>query len=160
MDGIALFRIIFWRNKLHFGKITNFPVIKITIKRIAFENAHESSIIFQPLLYANVPAESPSYAPTFFNNVWKVIVAGPWASVFVSLPGQIPNTDPCALNKCIHNWLFVFQLYCIDYHVVSYVLTKSWFHTSRYRYLLAPSLSALKSKQIVCSFNSRYSVSY
>ena len=42
---------------------TNFPVIKNTIKRIAFE----SSIIFQPLLYANPPAESPSYAPTFFH---------------------------------------------------------------------------------------------
>ena len=35
---------------------------------MAFENAHESSIIFQPLLYANVPAESPSYAPTFFSH--------------------------------------------------------------------------------------------
>ena len=35
---------------------------------MAFENAYESSIIFQPLLYANVPAESPSYAPTFFTN--------------------------------------------------------------------------------------------
>ena len=37
------------------------------IKRIAFENAYESFIIFQPLLYVNVPAESPSYAPTFFQ---------------------------------------------------------------------------------------------
>ena len=36
------------------------------IKRIAFENWYESSIIFQPFLYANVPAEPPSYAPTFF----------------------------------------------------------------------------------------------
>ena len=64
MDSIALFRIIFWRNKIHFGKIfTNYPVIKITIKWIAFGNAHESLIIFQPFLYANVP---PSYAPTFF----------------------------------------------------------------------------------------------
>ena len=32
-----------------------------TFIRIAFENAYESSIIFQPLLYTNVPAESPSY---------------------------------------------------------------------------------------------------
>ena len=47
--------------------ITNFPVIKNTIQRIAFENAYESSMIFQPLSYANVPAESPSYAPIFFN---------------------------------------------------------------------------------------------
>ena len=52
---------------IHFGKILPiFPVIKNTIKRIVFENAYESSIIFQPLLYANVPAESPSYGPTFF----------------------------------------------------------------------------------------------
>ena len=28
-------------------------------------------LIFQPLLYANVPAESPSYVPTFFNTVYK-----------------------------------------------------------------------------------------
>ena len=34
-----------------------------------YENAYESSIIFQPFLYANVPAESPSYAPTFFGCV-------------------------------------------------------------------------------------------
>ena len=46
----------------------NFPVIKNTIKWIAFENAYESSIIFQPLLYANVPAESPYYTPTFFKS--------------------------------------------------------------------------------------------
>ena len=37
-----------------------------TIKRIAFENAYESSVIVQHLLYTNVPAESPSYGPTFF----------------------------------------------------------------------------------------------
>ena len=29
----------------------------------------ESSIIFHPFLYANVPAESPSYAPTFFSEL-------------------------------------------------------------------------------------------
>ena len=45
----------------------NFHVFKNTIKRIAFENAYESSINFQPFLYANVPAESPSKAPTFFS---------------------------------------------------------------------------------------------
>ena len=45
----------------------NFSVLENTIKRIAFENAYESSIIFQPLLYANVPAESLSYAPTLFD---------------------------------------------------------------------------------------------
>ena len=50
-------------------KFYRFPVIKNTIKRIAFENAYESSIIFQPLLYADVPAESPSYAPTFFEGM-------------------------------------------------------------------------------------------
>ena len=68
MNGIVLFRIIFQRNKIHFSKIfTNFPVFKNTIIRIAFENVYESSIVFQPFLYANVPAESPSYAPTFFS---------------------------------------------------------------------------------------------
>ena len=53
------------------------PVIKNNIKRIAFENAYESFIIFQPLLYANVPAESPSYAPTFFNMCLKMHSAHP-----------------------------------------------------------------------------------
>ena len=44
---------------------------------MVFENAYESSITFQPLLYANVPAESPSYAPTFFPVIkkdWSLIV--------------------------------------------------------------------------------------
>ena len=40
-----------------------FHVFKNTIERIAFENAYESSIIFQPFLYANMP----SNAPTFFS---------------------------------------------------------------------------------------------
>ena len=35
---------------------------------MVFEKAYESSITFQSLLYANVPAESPSYAPTFFQE--------------------------------------------------------------------------------------------
>ena len=47
-------------------KFTHFPVIKNTIKRIAFKSAYESSIIFQSFLYASIPAESTSYAPTFF----------------------------------------------------------------------------------------------
>ena len=47
-------------------KFTHFPVIKNTIKRIAFKNAYESSIIFQSFLYASIPAESTSYAPAFF----------------------------------------------------------------------------------------------
>ena len=50
----------FEETKYMLVKFYQFPVIKNTIKRIAFENAYESSIIFQPLLYANVPAESPS----------------------------------------------------------------------------------------------------
>ena len=33
----------------------------------AFENAYESYINFQPLLYAKVPTKSPSYAPTIFT---------------------------------------------------------------------------------------------
>ena len=44
-----------------------FSCIQNTIRRIAFENAYESSIIFQPFLYANVPAESPFNVPTFFR---------------------------------------------------------------------------------------------
>ena len=49
-------------------KFTHFPVIKNTIKRIAFKNAFDSSIIFQSFLYASIPAESTSYAPTFFHG--------------------------------------------------------------------------------------------
>ena len=64
MDRIALFRIKFQETKDILVEFFNFSVL--VIKRIAFENAYESSIIFQPLLYANVPAESLSYAPTFF----------------------------------------------------------------------------------------------
>ena len=62
MDHIALFRIIFWKNK----NFINFPAFRNTIKWIAIENVYGSSLIFQPLLYVIVPAESPSYAPTFF----------------------------------------------------------------------------------------------
>ena len=50
-------------------KFHQFSCYQNTIKRIEFENAYESSIIFQPLLYANVPAEFPSYAPTFFKGM-------------------------------------------------------------------------------------------
>ena len=45
-------------------KFTHFPVIKYTIKRITLKNACESSLIFQSFLYASIPAESTSYAPT------------------------------------------------------------------------------------------------
>ena len=37
-------------------KFTHFPVIKNTIKRIEFKNTYESSIIFQSLIYASIPA--------------------------------------------------------------------------------------------------------
>ena len=54
-----------------------FPVIMNTTKRIAFENVYESSIIFQSYLYANILAESPSFAPTFFftytRHSWSLI---------------------------------------------------------------------------------------
>ena len=49
-------------------KFIHFPVIKNTIKRIAFKNAFDSCIIFQSFLYASIPAESTSYAPTFFQE--------------------------------------------------------------------------------------------
>ena len=54
-------------------KFTHFPIIKNTIKRIAFKNAYDSSIIFQSFLYASIRAESSSYAPAFFpllSHVW------------------------------------------------------------------------------------------
>ena len=35
---------------------------------MAFQNAYESTIIFQSFLFANIPAESMSYAPTFFTT--------------------------------------------------------------------------------------------
>ena len=50
MDRIALFKSHFEKTKYILVNFTNFPVIKNTIKRIAYENAYESSIIFQPLL--------------------------------------------------------------------------------------------------------------
>ena len=50
-------------------KFTQFNVTKNTIKRIAFKNAFKSSIIFQSLLYASIPAESTCYAPTFFGTL-------------------------------------------------------------------------------------------
>ena len=51
-------------------KFTHFPVNKntCTIKRITFKNTNHSSINFQSLLYASIPAESTSYAPTLFHN--------------------------------------------------------------------------------------------
>ena len=53
---------------MHWSK-THIPVIKNTIKQISFENWSESSIIFQSFLFANIPAESTSYAPTFFAEM-------------------------------------------------------------------------------------------
>ena len=35
---------------------------------MALENAYESTIIFYSFLFANIPAESTSYAPTFFSR--------------------------------------------------------------------------------------------
>ena len=49
--------IIFWRKYILEIFFTNFPVFKNTIIRIAFENAYESSINFQPF-----------YMPTFLPN--------------------------------------------------------------------------------------------
>ena len=57
MDRIALFAIIFWRNKIHVGELL--PIFLLS--RI-------------PLLYANVPAESPSYAPTFFCSLGVAVM--------------------------------------------------------------------------------------
>ena len=59
--SVALFRIIFWRNKIYLGKTSPiFPVNKNTIKRIAkyIRIIYNS---FKTFLYANIPAES--YAP-------------------------------------------------------------------------------------------------
>ena len=56
-------------TEVKFYPVSDFPVIKNTIKRIAFENENKSTIIFQSFLFANVPAESTSYAPTFLVNI-------------------------------------------------------------------------------------------
>ena len=50
-------------------KFTHFPVIKNAIKRISFKNAYKSSIIHQSFLYASIPAEFTSYAPTFLADI-------------------------------------------------------------------------------------------
>ena len=50
------------------NELTHFPVIKNTIKRIAFKNAYESSIyIFS--LNSSIPAESTFNAPTFLMEL-------------------------------------------------------------------------------------------
>ena len=42
MDRIALFGLIFLRNKIHVGKkFTNYSVIKNIIKQMAFENVRK-----------------------------------------------------------------------------------------------------------------------
>ena len=56
----------FEETKYILVEFSDFPVFKNTNKRIEFKNASELSLIFYPFLYANVPAQSPSYAPTFF----------------------------------------------------------------------------------------------
>ena len=66
MGRVALFRII---------TINHFPAIKYTINRIAFENACESTTIFQSLLFVNITAESTSYAPTFISSVLSIFAA-------------------------------------------------------------------------------------
>ena len=51
---------------------------------MVFEKAYESSITFQSLLYANVPAESPSYAPTFFQEFemkWISVKSQDWGRI-------------------------------------------------------------------------------
>ena len=58
MGRVALFTIIFWRNKMQWSKKHIFLQ-----SRIAFENALESVFLF-----VDIPAESISYAPTFFKK--------------------------------------------------------------------------------------------
>ena len=62
MDRIAVFRIIVWRNNIHFGKTWPSFLYSIILLNECVKIGHN----VQPFLYANVPAESPSYAPTFF----------------------------------------------------------------------------------------------
>ena len=38
------------------------------------EDVYESSIIFQSFVYANIPVESPSYAPTFFKFITHTLL--------------------------------------------------------------------------------------
>ena len=58
----------FEETKYILVKFYKFSCIQEYIKRIAFENAYGSSVIFQPFWYANVPVESPFYAPTLFHE--------------------------------------------------------------------------------------------
>ena len=59
-------------------KLNHFPIIKNTIKGIAYKNAFESSKNFHSFLYAIIPAESPSYAPIFFEfHLAKLHVKNP-----------------------------------------------------------------------------------
>ena len=64
-----------------------FTVIKTTIKLIAFENAHKSSIIFQPSLYNNIPTESP---PFFGRNKLreKIDMDNIFSHAFMSFIGK------------------------------------------------------------------------
>ena len=55
-------------------KFTHFPVIKNTIKQVAFRNAYKESKVYQSFLYASIPAESTSYAPSFFRSDEKVLI--------------------------------------------------------------------------------------
>ena len=52
--------------KIHVWKFAHFPEIKNTIKWVLFENAFESTMSLHFFLFANIPAESMSYAPTSF----------------------------------------------------------------------------------------------
>ena len=50
-----------------------YGIQKYYFKRTAFKKEYESSIIFQALS-ANIPAEPPSYAPTFFMFTFAVFL--------------------------------------------------------------------------------------
>ena len=55
------------QNNILVNILPIFHVFKNTFIWMAFQNAYESSIIFQSFLYANVPADSPSYSSAFFT---------------------------------------------------------------------------------------------
>ena len=70
MDFIPnkLIVLLFWRNKMHWGK-----------------NAYESSKIIQFLIHDNISAYKPSYAPTFFGKV-SFFVINPFVRTKMNFP--------------------------------------------------------------------------
>ena len=64
MDRVAFFRIILWRNKIHWDK--TFSGEQEYNKTNNIRKCIRIIYNFLSSLYPNIPSESPSYEPTFF----------------------------------------------------------------------------------------------